>query len=42
MSSSKEHVINSATPAAQGLFLGPPRFEGFEVIQTVDNEESDR
>ncbi|WP_373183956.1 antibiotic biosynthesis monooxygenase family protein [Halomonas campaniensis] len=25
----------------EGLYLGPPSFEGFEVIQTVDNEEKD-
>ncbi len=39
MSSSAEHMIRRDALATQGLYLGPPRFEGFEVIQTVDNEE---
>nr|WP_298250541.1 antibiotic biosynthesis monooxygenase [uncultured Halomonas sp.] len=25
----------------EGLYLGPPSFEGFEAIQTIDNEEND-
>ena len=32
---------NAGQSKREGLYLGPPSFEGFEVIQTVDNEESD-
>lgn len=36
----KAHA-NAGQSKREGLYLGPPSFEGFEVIQTVDNEESD-
>ncbi|MGO2131326.1 MAG: antibiotic biosynthesis monooxygenase family protein [Halomonas sp.] len=35
----KAHA-NAGKSKREGLYLGPPSFEGFTVIQTVNNEEN--
>lgn len=32
---------NAGQSKREGMYLGPPNFEGFTVIQTVNNEEKD-
>src|SRR6056297_2652708 len=32
---------NAGQSRREGLYLGPPTFEGFEVIQTIGNESGD-